>query len=167
MPGHASSLRKHDRKADDEWERTREFPLAEQKVFYSSLKPRRAKIREEGKDNVRMRMMAGVWPGSSESCRQERQLGAWACCVGEWMEEIGEELTYLGLKHHGCAVDTVCANGTAPSSTSGCHSGSSGTTILGEATTERDLQTFIWAPRRQVEISTGSPSPRGAMCCWQ
>lgn len=61
--------------------------------------------------------------------------------------ETSEELAYLVLKHHGCAVDMDCPNGTAPSSTSGCHSGSSGTTILGEATTKRNLQTLIWAPK--------------------
>lgn len=100
MPGHASSLRKHDRKVN-EWERTKEFPLARTKSFLFQFEIKKGKDKGEGKDRIRMRMMAGVWPGSSASCRQVRLLGGPGLLGGEWEGESGEELAYLGLKHPG------------------------------------------------------------------
>lgn len=49
MPGHASSLRKQDRKADNEWERTREFPLAGTKSFLFKFEIKKGKAKGERK----------------------------------------------------------------------------------------------------------------------
>lgn len=43
MPGHAPSLRKHDRKADNEWEKMREFPLAGTKSFLFKFEIKKGK----------------------------------------------------------------------------------------------------------------------------
>lgn len=49
MPGHASSLRKHDRKADSEWKRTREFPLAGTKSLLFKFEIKKGKDKGQRK----------------------------------------------------------------------------------------------------------------------
>lgn len=49
MPGHASSLRKRDRKVGEEWERTREFPLAGTKSFLFKFQIKKNKDKRGGK----------------------------------------------------------------------------------------------------------------------
>lgn len=117
MPGHASSLRKHDRKADDERERTGEFPLAGTKSSLFKFEIKKGKDKGGRKRQNQSEKDGRSMAGLQCKCRQARQLGAWACWAGEWMGESGEELAYLGRTHHGWAVGMGCPDGTAPSGT--------------------------------------------------